>query len=119
MELNPSKEITKRISESRLRCDTFLLGGTISSSTRPRFVGAEYGIDGFRTVIQNTVRPPITSSREDRHVTHMALMDRAATLPTLSQESRSFARQQVSARTVRRRLLQHELSAGRSWLQLP
>ncbi|GFY11787.1 hypothetical protein TNCV_1529791 [Trichonephila clavipes] len=41
-------------------------------------------------------RPPITSSGEDRYVTRMALMDRAATSQALSQELGSFARQQVS-----------------------
>ncbi|GFX16317.1 uncharacterized protein TNCV_4705681 [Trichonephila clavipes] len=40
-------------------------------------------------------RPPITSSREDRHVTCMALMDRAATSRALSQELGSFARPSV------------------------
>ncbi|GFY07532.1 HTH_Tnp_Tc3_2 domain-containing protein [Trichonephila clavipes] len=84
---------------------------------------AEYEIDRFRTVIWNAVLdlnfPPITSSREDMHVTRMALMDRAATSRSLSQELGSFARQQVSARTIRRRMLQHGLSARRLWLQLP
>ncbi|GFU75088.1 uncharacterized protein TNCV_4853791 [Trichonephila clavipes] len=37
------------------------------------------------------------SSREDRHVIRMALMDRAATSRALIQELGSFARQQVSA----------------------
>ncbi|GFV34842.1 HTH_Tnp_Tc3_2 domain-containing protein [Trichonephila clavipes] len=46
-------------------------------------------------------RSPITNSREDRHVTHIALMDRAAKSRALSQELGSFARQQVSAQTVR------------------
>ncbi|GFW82627.1 uncharacterized protein TNCV_3491991 [Trichonephila clavipes] len=45
-------------------------------------------------------------------------MDRAATSRALSQELGSFARQQVSARTVRRSLLQHGLSARRPWLRL-
>ncbi|GFV95257.1 HTH_Tnp_Tc3_2 domain-containing protein [Trichonephila clavipes] len=53
----------------------------------------------------------ITSSREDRRVTRMALTDHAATSRVLRQELGSFARQQVSARTVRRRFLQHRLSA--------
>ncbi|GFY27348.1 uncharacterized protein TNCV_2069681 [Trichonephila clavipes] len=47
----------------------------------------------------------ITSKREDRHVTRMDLMDRAVMSRALSQELESFAKQQVSARTVRRRLL--------------
>ncbi|GFX84241.1 HTH_Tnp_Tc3_2 domain-containing protein [Trichonephila clavipes] len=45
-------------------------------------------------------RPPITSSREERHVTRMTLMDRAATSRAPSQELGSFARQKESARTV-------------------
>ncbi|GFY23601.1 hypothetical protein TNCV_1039001 [Trichonephila clavipes] len=43
---------------------------------------------------------PITSSREDRHVTHNSVMDRAATSRALSQEFGSFARQHGSPRTV-------------------
>ncbi|GFT22041.1 uncharacterized protein TNCV_3271061 [Trichonephila clavipes] len=39
------------------------------------------------------------------HVTRIALMDRATTSRALSQELGSFARQQVFAQTVRRRLL--------------
>ncbi|GFX79419.1 HTH_Tnp_Tc3_2 domain-containing protein [Trichonephila clavipes] len=52
-------------------------------------------------------RSPITSIREDRHVIRIALMDRVPPSRALSQEFGSFARQQVSAQTVRRRLLQH------------
>ncbi|GFU64869.1 transposable element Tc1 transposase [Trichonephila clavipes] len=64
-------------------------------------------------------RPSITGSREDRHVTRMALSDRVALSRALSQALGSFARQKVFAQTVRRRLPQHELSARRSWLRLP
>ncbi|GFU76440.1 HTH_Tnp_Tc3_2 domain-containing protein [Trichonephila clavipes] len=64
-------------------------------------------------------RLPITNSREGKHVTRRALMNRAAISRTLSQELGSFARQQVSARTVRRSLQQHGLSARRPWLRLP
>ncbi|GFV35977.1 HTH_Tnp_Tc3_2 domain-containing protein [Trichonephila clavipes] len=60
--------------------------------------------DGNTERLAGSQRPPITSSREDRHVTRMTLMDRAATSRSLSQELGSFARQQVTARTVRRRL---------------
>ncbi|GFW18045.1 HTH_Tnp_Tc3_2 domain-containing protein [Trichonephila clavipes] len=49
--------------------------------------------------------------REDRHVTRMVLRDRAATSRAPSQELGSFARQQVSARTVVLRLQQHGISA--------
>ncbi|GFX43441.1 transposable element Tcb1 transposase [Trichonephila clavipes] len=48
----------------------------------------------------------------------MVLMDRASTLQILSQAMGSLGRQQVSARTVRRRLQQHGLLARRSWLWL-
>ncbi|GFT95733.1 hypothetical protein TNCV_311061 [Trichonephila clavipes] len=60
----------------------------------------------------------MTIRREDRHVTRMVVMDRAATSRALNQELWSFARQQVSTRTVRRRLLQHGLSALRLPLTL-
>ncbi|GFY33672.1 HTH_Tnp_Tc3_2 domain-containing protein [Trichonephila clavipes] len=53
----------------------------------------------------------ITSSREDRYVTRMALIDRAG--------SGSLARQKVSARTVRQLLKQHGFSTRRPWLRLP
>ncbi|GFX17127.1 HTH_Tnp_Tc3_2 domain-containing protein [Trichonephila clavipes] len=58
--------------------------------------------------------PSITNSREDRHITRMALMDSAATPQCLRQE---FSRQ-VSARIIRRRLQQLGLSARRPWLRL-
>ncbi|GFX50666.1 hypothetical protein TNCV_2722521 [Trichonephila clavipes] len=45
-------------------------------------------------------RLAIISSRKDRHVTSVALMDRAATSRALSQELESFAGQQVSARRL-------------------
>ncbi|GFX66395.1 gag-pol [Trichonephila clavipes] len=79
------------------------------------------GIDGFKTVIRNagSQRPPITSSREDRHVTRVALMDRAATSRALSKQLRSFAIQQISAQTVRRQesrfCLQHQDVRLRIW----
>ncbi|GFY34945.1 HTH_Tnp_Tc3_2 domain-containing protein [Trichonephila clavipes] len=62
--------------------------------------------DGNMERCAGSQQPPITSSREDTHITLMALMDHAATSRALSQEWGSFARQQVSARTVQRRLLQ-------------
>ena len=39
----------------------------------------------------------IANSREDRHLTHIALMDCTATARTLSQEMGFLARQQMSA----------------------
>ncbi|GFX74249.1 hypothetical protein TNCV_838031 [Trichonephila clavipes] len=49
----------------------------------------------------------------------MGSMERAATSWTLSQEWGLFAKLQMSARTVRRRLQQHGLSARKLWLRLP
>ncbi|GFW43516.1 HTH_Tnp_Tc3_2 domain-containing protein [Trichonephila clavipes] len=57
--------------------------------------------------------PPVTNSRKDRHVARRALMGHTATSRAMSQELGSFARQQVSARTARRRLKQQGLSAWR------
>ncbi|GFU50322.1 HTH_Tnp_Tc3_2 domain-containing protein [Trichonephila clavipes] len=72
--------------------------------------------DGNKERHDGSQRPSFTSSREDRHVTRIALMDRAAPSRAPSQELGSFARQQVSARTVRRRLQQHGFSARRPCL---
>ncbi|GFV13382.1 HTH_Tnp_Tc3_2 domain-containing protein [Trichonephila clavipes] len=74
--------------------------------------------DGNTKLRAGSQRSPIASSQKDEHVTLMALMDRAVTSRALSQELGSFA-QQVSTRTVRRRLQQHGLSARRPWLRLP
>ncbi|GFY36577.1 hypothetical protein TNCV_27821 [Trichonephila clavipes] len=52
-----------------------------------------------------------TSSEKNKHVTLMALKDPADTSRAPSQELGSIARQQMSARTVRRRLQQNGLSA--------
>ncbi|GFX60919.1 hypothetical protein TNCV_2275521 [Trichonephila clavipes] len=53
--------------------------------------------------------PFINSSREDRHVSSMPLMDSKASSRELNQKSGSFAKQRVSSRTLRRRLLQYGL----------
>ncbi|GFU96649.1 HTH_Tnp_Tc3_2 domain-containing protein [Trichonephila clavipes] len=52
--------------------------------------------DGNTELLAGSQRPPITSNREeeDRRVTRLALMDRAATSQALSQELGSFTRQQ-------------------------
>ncbi|GFV68837.1 hypothetical protein TNCV_1985021 [Trichonephila clavipes] len=71
----------------------------------------------FKTMEQNyeifVLSSVLDNSRKDRYVTRMALMDRAATSRELSREFGSFARQQMSARTVRRRLQHYGLSARR------
>ncbi|GFT01772.1 uncharacterized protein TNCV_4205781 [Trichonephila clavipes] len=46
--------------------------------------------DGNTERRTGSLRPPIISSREDRHVTRIALMDRTATSRALSQELGSF-----------------------------
>ncbi|GFX43218.1 HTH_Tnp_Tc3_2 domain-containing protein [Trichonephila clavipes] len=74
--------------------------------------------DGNTECRAGSQRPSITSNRKDRQGTLLALMDRAATSRAPSQELKSFSRQQVSARTVRRCLQQHGLSAWRPWLWL-
>ncbi|GFW23983.1 HTH_Tnp_Tc3_2 domain-containing protein [Trichonephila clavipes] len=75
--------------------------------------------DGNTEHRDGSQRHPITSSRKDRHVIHMALVDSAAPSQSLSHELRSFAKQQVSTRTVRRRLQKHGLSTPRPWMRLP
>ncbi|GFU66384.1 HTH_Tnp_Tc3_2 domain-containing protein [Trichonephila clavipes] len=75
--------------------------------------------DGITEHSAGSQPPSITSHQEDRYVTCMALMGRAAMSRALSQELGSFARQQVSARTVRRHLQQHGHSARKPWLRLP
>ncbi|GFX96954.1 HTH_Tnp_Tc3_2 domain-containing protein [Trichonephila clavipes] len=82
-------------------------------------ISNQWVLDGNTERHAGSQRPPITSSGEDKHFTRMTLMDRAATSRALDQESGSFARQQVSAGTVRRRLQQHRFSALRPWLRLP
>ncbi|GFX59112.1 HTH_Tnp_Tc3_2 domain-containing protein [Trichonephila clavipes] len=52
--------------------------------------------DGNKERRAGSQRPPITNSREDRHVTRMTLMVLTATYCALSQELGSFARQQVT-----------------------
>ncbi|GFX78865.1 HTH_Tnp_Tc3_2 domain-containing protein [Trichonephila clavipes] len=77
------------------------------------------GSGGYTECRAGSQRSPIISSREDRYVTRINLMDQKAMPRSLIQELGSFARQQVSARTVRRRLQQHGSSAQRQWLWLP
>ncbi|GFU11812.1 HTH_Tnp_Tc3_2 domain-containing protein [Trichonephila clavipes] len=57
--------------------------------------------------------------QEKRHITRMNLIVRESTLRALSQELRSFSRQEMSVRIVLLRLQQHGLSARRPWLRLP
>ena len=63
--------------------------------------------------------PRCTTTRDDRHIVHMAVMDRSATSRTISQQIRSVAQQSVSVHTIRRRLQQSGMSARRPLLRLP
>ncbi|GFU53963.1 hypothetical protein TNCV_3562331 [Trichonephila clavipes] len=69
-----------------------------AAQEKPSFL--HYG-DGNTERRDGSQRTPITSSREKTGIYHMALMNRAATSRALRQELGSFARQQVSTRTVR------------------
>ncbi|PRD23930.1 UNVERIFIED_CONTAM: hypothetical protein NCL1_45067 [Trichonephila clavipes] len=60
-----------------------------------------------------------TTSREDRQIVRMAVTDRSVTSRTITQNIESVTHHSVSARTIRRRLQQSDLSAGRPLLGIP
>ncbi|GFX45576.1 transposable element Tcb2 transposase [Trichonephila clavipes] len=78
----PQQLIDTLILSMGRRCET-CLAFLLLASVEIQCLLEEHGIDDFMTVILNAVldlnEPPITSSREDRHVTRMSLMDRADT----------------------------------------
>ncbi|GFU64926.1 transposable element Tcb1 transposase [Trichonephila clavipes] len=63
--------------------------------------------------------PQCTTSREDRQIVRMAVVDRSVTSQTVAQHIESVTHHSVSARTIRRRLQQSGLSARGSLLSLP
>ncbi|GFT39812.1 transposable element Tcb1 transposase [Trichonephila clavipes] len=63
--------------------------------------------------------PQCTTSREDRQIMRMAVMDRSVTSRTIAQHIESVTHHSVSARTIRRRLQQSGLSARLPLLGLP
>ncbi|GFY16653.1 transposable element Tcb1 transposase [Trichonephila clavipes] len=64
--------------------------------------------------------PPLcTTSREDRQFVRMAVTNRSVTSRTVAQHIESVTHHSVSARTIRRRLHQNDLSARRPLLGLP
>ncbi|GFY29878.1 transposable element Tcb1 transposase [Trichonephila clavipes] len=63
--------------------------------------------------------PQCTTSREDRQIVRMAVTDRPLTSRNVAQHIESITHHSVSARTIRRRLLQSGLSARRPLLGLP
>ncbi|GFX06142.1 transposable element Tc1 transposase [Trichonephila clavipes] len=68
------------------------------------------------TIPKGPSHPPLcTTARDDRRITHMAVMDFAAS----SQQIQSVTHHLQSACTIRRRLLQSGTSARRPLLRLP
>ncbi|GFY06013.1 transposable element Tcb1 transposase [Trichonephila clavipes] len=63
--------------------------------------------------------PQCTTSREDRQIVRMAVMDRSDTSRTVAQHIESVTHHSVSARANRPRLQQSGLSARRPLLGLP
>ncbi|GFY36374.1 transposable element Tcb1 transposase [Trichonephila clavipes] len=63
--------------------------------------------------------PQCTTSREDRQIVHVTLMDHSVTSRIVTQHIESVTHHSVSARTIRRRLQQSGLSARRPLLSLP
>ncbi|GFU97882.1 HTH_Tnp_Tc3_2 domain-containing protein [Trichonephila clavipes] len=64
--------------------------------------------------------PQSTTSREDRQIVRMAVMDRSVTSRTVAQHIESVTHHSMSARTIQRRLQQSGLTARRpltSWRQ--
>ncbi|GFT85330.1 transposable element Tcb1 transposase [Trichonephila clavipes] len=62
--------------------------------------------------------PQCNTSREDRQIVRMAVMDRSVTSRVIAQHIESVTHHSVSARTIRRRLQQSGLSARRPLLCL-
>ncbi|GFY12044.1 transposable element Tcb1 transposase [Trichonephila clavipes] len=63
--------------------------------------------------------PQCTTSREDRQIVRMAVMDRSVTSLTIAQHIEYVTHHSVSACIIRRRLQQSGLSARRPLLGLP
>ncbi|GFW26626.1 transposable element Tcb1 transposase [Trichonephila clavipes] len=63
--------------------------------------------------------PQCTTSREDWQIVCMAVTDRSVTSRTLAQHIESVTHHSVSARTIRRRLQQSDLSTKRPLLGVP
>ncbi|GFY09760.1 transposable element Tc3 transposase [Trichonephila clavipes] len=63
--------------------------------------------------------PQCTTSREDKQIVRMAVTDRSVTSRTIAQHIESVTHHSVSGRSIRRRLQQSGLSAGRPLLGLP
>lgn len=98
------REIGRRVGRNQTTvmriCDRWVQEGTTDRRVRPH-------------------RPQCTTSRDDRHIVHMAVTDRSVTSRTISQQIQSVTHHPVSARTIRRRLQQNGLSARRPLLCLP
>ncbi|GFU85063.1 transposable element Tcb1 transposase [Trichonephila clavipes] len=63
--------------------------------------------------------PQCTTSHEDRQIVRIAVTDRSVTSRTIAQHIECVTHHSVSARTIRRRLQQSDMSARRPLLGLP
>ncbi|GFT47270.1 transposable element Tcb1 transposase [Trichonephila clavipes] len=75
--------------------------------------------EGTTDRLSRSHSPRCTTSREDRQIVRMTVTDRSVTSRTVSQHIESVTHHSVSARTIRRRLQQSDLSARRPLLGLP
>ncbi|GFW85075.1 transposable element Tcb1 transposase [Trichonephila clavipes] len=64
-------------------------------------------------------QPQCTTSRKDRQIVRMAVMDRSVTSRTVARHIESVTHHSVSVLTIRRRLQQSDLSARQPLLGLP
>ncbi|GFT53575.1 transposable element Tcb1 transposase [Trichonephila clavipes] len=90
--------------------------GSMQITRNLQHVLAEEGTTDQR---DRSLPPQCTTSREDRQIVRMAVMDRSVTSRTIAQHIESVTHHSVSARTIQRRLLQSGLSARRPLLGLP
>ncbi|GFY01858.1 HTH_Tnp_Tc3_2 domain-containing protein [Trichonephila clavipes] len=74
--------------------------------------------DGNTECRDGSHQPPITSSREDKHVTRMAPHGSCSHVTSTESRIRVVYKTTMSARTVRQRFQQYGLSAWRPWLRL-
>ncbi|UYV62559.1 hypothetical protein LAZ67_2001095, partial [Cordylochernes scorpioides] len=98
------REIGSRVGRNQTTamriCDRWMQEGTTDRRVRPH-------------------PPQCTTSRDDRRIVRMTGTDRSVTSLTEAQHIQSVTHHPVSARTIRRRLQQSDLSARRPLLRIP
>ncbi|GFU37803.1 transposable element Tcb1 transposase [Trichonephila clavipes] len=99
-----NREIGSRVGRSQATvmriCDRWMQEGTTDRSGRSH-------------------PPQCTTTHENRHIVHMALTDLSVRTRSCVQLIETVTHHSVSARTIRRRLQQSGLSAGRPLLGVP